>query len=149
MMSWLYRFADAVRRFSRKPDQGRLGEDVAHRYLRSRGCTVVARNYRARSGAGEIDLVAWHSGQLVFVEVKTRATADFGAPELAVDHDKQARIRRAAREYARRAGVDWSKTRFDIVSVVAAPGNRPQIQWLQDAFGEEERRTAWRRSGSS
>ena len=141
MMSWLYRFADAVRRYSRKADQGRLGEDLAHRYLRGHGCTVVARNYRARSGMGEIDLVAWHGGRLVFVEVKTRATADFGAPERAVDLEKQARIRRAAREYARRAGVDWSKARFDIVSVLAA-GKRPQIEWLQDAFGEDDRRAS-------
>jgi putative endonuclease len=138
MMSWLYRFADAVRRYSRNSDQGRLGEDLAHRYLRSRGCTVVARNYRARSGAGEIDLVAWHGGKLVFVEVKTRATAAFGAPERAVDQEKQAHIRRAAREYTRRAGVDWSKARFDIVSIVAA-GKQPQIEWLQDAFGEDGR----------
>jgi len=148
MISWLYRFADALRRLSRKANQGRLGEDLAHRYLRSRGCTVVGRNYRARSGAGEIDLVAWHNGKLVFVEVKTRATADFGAPERAVDREKQARIRRAAREYARRAGVDWSKTRFDIVSVLAA-GGRPQIQWLQDAFGEDNQRADPRRSTSA
>jgi len=148
MISWLYRFADAVRRLSRKPDQGRLGEDLAYRYLRSHGCTVVARNYRARSGAGEIDLVAWHGGQLVFVEVKTRASADFGAPERAVDQEKQAHIRRVAREYARRAGVDWSKARFDIVSVVAA-GKRAQIEWLQDAFGADDRPAASRRSTSA
>ena len=105
---------------------------MAHRYLRSRGCTVVARNYRTLSGSGEIDLVVWDGVRLAFVEVKTRGSEDFGLPESAVDAKKRERLRLAANDYARRAEVDWGKTRFDIVSVVlAAP---PKIEWLRDAF---------------
>ena len=44
MISLLYRAADAVRRRRRPGDHGRIGEDMAHRYLRGKGCTVVARN---------------------------------------------------------------------------------------------------------
>ncbi len=130
MIGWIYRAADALRR--RTQDHGRVGEDYAHRYLRSKGCTVVARNYRPRSGVGEIDLVAWHGETLAFVEVKARATIEFGAPESAVDGEKRAKIERAARDYARRAGVEWGKTRFDIVSVVLE--EKPRIEWLRDAF---------------
>ena len=96
------------------------------------GCTVVARNYRTRSGSGELDLVAWHGSTLVFVEVKTRATAEFGPPDRAVDAEKRAHLRRAARDYARRAGVEFRKTRFDIVSIVLS--DPPRIEWLRDAF---------------
>jgi putative endonuclease len=129
----LYRAADALRRRSLHHNHGRMGEDYAHRYLRSRGCTVVARNYRTRSGSGEIDLVVWHGATLAFVEVKTRASTEFGDPESAVDTAKQARLQLAARDYARRAAVDWAKTRFDIVTVVL---ERPvRIDWLRDAFG--------------
>jgi len=132
MMGLLYRAADALRRRSQQEDHGRMGEDAAHRYLRRHGCTIVARNYRMRSGGGEIDLVVWHGRKLVFVEVKTRESDDFGAPESAVDAEKRANLRRASQDYARRAGVDWDKTRFDIVSVVLA---RPmRIDWIQDAF---------------
>jgi len=132
-MDLIYRAADALRRRFEPGGHGRMGEDVAHRYLRGRGCKVVARNYRMRSGAGEIDLVAWHREKLVFVEVKTRAGADFGEPERAVDQEKQERLIRAGRDYARRAGVEWDSTRFDIVSVVVERP-RVRIEWIQDAF---------------
>ena len=131
MLALIYRLADALRRRSLDADHGRLGEDLAHRYLRSHGCTVVARNYRPRAGAGEIDLVAWHREKLVFVEVKTRAGAEFGQPDRAVDAEKRLHLRRAARDYARRAGAEWEQTRFDIVAVVLSPR---RIEWVRDAF---------------
>ena len=132
MIGWLYLAADTLRRRVQQDDHGRMGEDAAHRYLRRHGCTIVSRNYRMRSGGGEIDLVAWHGRTLVFVEVKTRASEDFGAPESAVDAEKRANLRRASQDYVRRAGVDWDKTRFDIVSVVLAKPMR--IDWMKDAF---------------
>ena len=132
MSGILYRLSDALRRRALGPDQGRLGEDLAHRYLRDHGCTVVARNYRTRSGSGEIDLVVWHGQTLVFVEVKTRASDEFGEPSRAVDEEKRERVHIAAKDYARRANVEWSRTRFDIVSIV--PGPRVRIDWIRDAF---------------
>lgn len=137
MIGLLYRAADALRRRALPFNPGRGGEDIAHRYLRRRGCTVVARNYRPRSGPGEIDLVVWHGERLVFVEVKTRSTAEFGTPDRAVDAAKRDALERAARDYARRANVGWETTRFDIVSVVL---ERPvRVEWLQDAFGHGRR----------
>ncbi len=132
MIGLLYRAADALRRRSLGDDHGRMGEDYAHRYLRDHGCTIVARNYRTRSGSGEIDIVAWHGPTLAFVEVKTRATVEHGEPESAVDAEKRLLLLAAAREYARRAAVDCQKMRFDIVSVVL---ERPvRIEWRRDAF---------------
>jgi putative endonuclease len=131
MLSLIYRVADALRRRSLATNHGRLGEDLAHRYLRGRGCTVVARNYRPPAGHGEIDLVVWHREKLVFVEVKTRDTADFGEPERAVDADKQLHLTRAARDYARRAGVEWQNVRFDVVAIVLSPR---RIEWFRDMF---------------
>ena len=131
MISLLYRAADAIRRRRRPENHGRIGEDLAHRYLREHGCTVVARNYRTASGSGEIDIVAWDGPRLAFVEVKTRAAADFGQPESAVDADKRDRVLRAARDYARRANIPWDQTRFDIVSVVLEA--KPVIEWQRGA----------------
>jgi putative endonuclease len=128
----LYRAADALRRWKLADDHGRIGEDLAHRYLRKHGCMIVARRYRPPAGGGEIDIVAWHGSKLVFVEVKTRASGEFGAPERAVDRVKQAVLTRTGRDYARRAEVEWQNVRFDIVSIVL--GQPPEIEWLQDAF---------------
>jgi putative endonuclease len=132
MLGILYRFSDAIRRRAWGQDAGRIGEDLAHTYLRGRGCKVVARNYRTRSGAGEVDLVAWHGQSLVFVEVKTRQTEEYGQPAQAVDEEKRERIRIAARDYGRRANLDFNMARFDIVSVVLQP--RVHIEWLRDAY---------------
>src|SRR5437016_12474969 len=118
MIGLLYRVADALRRRSRPDDHGRLGEDAAHRYLRRHGCTVVSRNYRPRAGGGEIDLVVWHGPRLVFGEVKTRESEEFGFPDRAVDARQRANLRRAARDYTRRAGVGRDKPRFYNVRVV-------------------------------
>lgn len=133
MISLLYRAADVLRRSRNPEDHGRIGEDLAHRHLRRHGCTVVARNYRTRSGSGEIDLVAWDGDRLAFVEVKTRASAEFGSPESAVDLEKRGRILRAAQDYARRADIPWERVRFDIVSVVLQPEEK--VEWLRGAFG--------------
>ncbi len=116
------------------PDRalGARGEDLAHRFLQAQGMQVVARNWRPRSAAGEIDLVAWDGRTLVFIEVKTRSRVDFGEPEQAVDSEKRRALLAAARQYARRAGVGWENVRFDIVSVVA--GADENIRHIRDAF---------------
>ena len=132
MIGLLYRAADALRHRLAPDDHGRLGEDLAHRYLKRQGFTIVARRYRPPAGGGEIDLVGWQGATLVFVEVKTRATAEFGLPDRAVDEEKERHLRHAGHDYARRAGVEWNCVRFDIVSVVLT--EPPFIEWFPDAF---------------
>jgi putative endonuclease len=134
----LYQLADRMRHAMRRKRwtwdlaSGRHGEDLAHRFLRRKGYTIVARNYRTGSGGGEIDIVAWEKDELVFVEVKTRASDEFGPPDRAVDHDKRRYLERVARHYARQAGVEWGSARFDIVSVLLGPPLRIELQ--RDAF---------------
>lgn len=138
MISLLYRLADLVRHRRRastattEQAQGRRGEDLAHRFLRRKGLTIVARNFRPRSARGEVDLVAWDGGTLVFVEVKARASTDFGTPDRAVGLEKERDLRRAAADYLRRGGAGWEKARFDIVNVILS--NPPEIHWIKDAF---------------
>ena len=124
MLGMLYELADGLRHHARKrrwpahQALGRRGEDIAHRFLQRAGIIVVARNYRLSTGAGEIDLVGWDRDTLVFAEVKSRATDEFGLPDRAIDGEKRTRMLRAARDFARHAEIPWDKVRFDVVSVV-------------------------------
>ena len=63
---------------------GRRGEEDAYFYLRRRGYTIIARNYRSPNHRGELDLVGWERDVLCFIEVKTRTTHDVKPAEAAV-----------------------------------------------------------------
>jgi len=97
---------------------GRRGEDLAHRFLRREGLKIVARNYSLPSGDGEVDLIAWDADTLLFVEVKSRASGDYGPPERAIGSEKRRHIIRVAREYTRKTDTPWENVRFDTIAVV-------------------------------
>ena len=136
----LWKLSDRARQFREQkvltPEAalGRRGEDVAHRYLRNIGMTVLARNYRPGGGEAEVDIIARDGDIVVFVEVKSRRSADYGSPDRQIDDSKRKNITRAARSYATRAGIAWSQVRFDVVSVVLT--EPPSIVHQQDAFFE-------------
>jgi putative endonuclease len=111
---------------------GRRGEDLAHRYLRRQGFTIVARNYRLAAGDAEVDLIAWEGETLVFVEVKSRASDEFGPPERAIGVEKARHLLRVARAYTRKTETPWDRVRFDVVTVIL--GTPPQIQLMRDAI---------------
>jgi putative endonuclease len=105
---------------------------------------VAARNWQPPQGGGEIDIVAWEGDVLVFVEVKSRSSADWSAPERAIDDDKMRALRRAARDYVLRSGADPALTRFDVISItmsatmsatISAAGEK--IEHFRDAFATE------------
>jgi putative endonuclease len=131
-------FLDHLRHLRRRriwtPDQaaGRRGEDLAHRFLRRQGFTIVARNYRLPSGDAEADVVAWEHADLVFVEVKSRETADFGPPERAIGEEKRRHLLRVAREYTRKTQIPWEQVRFDVVTVILS--HPPQIALHRQAL---------------
>jgi putative endonuclease len=132
LLAPLYRLADRLR-FRYHADTGKRGEDLAHRYLRGQGLLIVARNWRPPQGGGEIDLVACEPSAggdtLVFVEVKSRTSGEWSAPERNVDADKLMALRRAARDYVRRARADPERVRFDVIAITGG-----RIEHLRDAF---------------
>ena len=126
--------------FGRDKPLGPKGEDLARRALRTRGMKILARNYRCP--AGEVDLIALDpstrkdlgSETLAFVEVKTRSSDRYTDPEAAVDADKQRRIRKVADYYLARHDAADLAVRFDIVSVLIRPGEKPQVKHIPQAF---------------
>jgi len=138
MWSAFYRLGDFARNKGRMRSgdpgaaAGRRGEDIAHRRLQREGMTVVARNYRTPSGSGEIDLVAWDGDTLVFVEVKSRTSDEYGPPDRALDSEKLRKVTRAAQDYARRTGAAVEKMRFDVITIVFT--TPPTVSHYRDAF---------------
>jgi putative endonuclease len=111
---------------------GRRGEDLAHRFLKREGFTIVARNYRLATGGAEADLIAWERDDLAIIEVKTRASSEFGPPERAIGEEKRRHLLRVARDYARKTETPWEHVRFDVVTVIL--GNPPEIKLRRDAL---------------
>ena len=93
---------------------GREGEARAARFLRLRGYRILGRNVRA--GGVEMDLVVSRGTLVAFVEVKTRRTRRFGAPEAAVDGAKQARLVRGAGAWLCDHPQAAEQVRFDVIA---------------------------------
>jgi putative endonuclease len=137
---------------------GSRGEQLAADHLRAHGYKLVASNFRVgvgrnRRGAvvrAEIDLVAYDGPVVCFVEVKTRASDRFAAPEANVDLRKQRQVTRAARAYRRMLGLSGAPYRYDVVSVLLPPVDdegrapSPRLELFRGFWTEEKfRKRRW------
>ena len=135
-------FSRFARRFSPSPKEGEnaerwlgaYGERRAARHLRRNGYKVLYRNFRAPRG-GEVDIVCRDKScnTLVFVEVKTRRSLDFGSPAEAVNQEKQKLITRGAMAWLKLLGMPDVLFRFDIVEVMVTEGGT-RCEIIRDAF---------------
>ena len=130
MLSWFAKLIQSYRHPARD-SLGHRGENVAAKYLRNLGYTILLRNYRCP--LGEIDIVARDGGTLVFVEVKTRVD-DEPTPEQQVNSFKQHQLTKSGRFYLSRYGSPQPPARFDIVAVVWPRDCEPQIRHTIGAF---------------
>jgi putative endonuclease len=111
---------------------GRLGEDAAAAELARVGITILER--RARTRAGELDLVALDGELVVFVEVKARRGTGFGTPAEAVGAVKRRRLARVALEWLARRRWLSRRCRFDVVEVFADGDTVRLVRHHRDAF---------------
>lgn len=125
--------------FTRGKALGPSGEKTAAAFLKRQGLKVLATNYRCPSG--EADIIALQgptrecpAQTIVFVEVKTRSSDRYTDPSSAVDSEKQRRIRKTAKYYLNTRPSEGYNVRFDIVSVVMRPGEKPRVEHIVDAF---------------
>jgi putative endonuclease len=112
--------------------RGREGEEKAAEYLAGKGYTVLARNFRARTG--EVDIIAQKDGTLVFVEVKNWRIYGKSELEYSIGRTKQRKIENAARLFLLRKG--WRedmRTRFDVV-LMGGDGSEGGVLHIEDAF---------------
>ena len=114
-----------------KKELGKRGEDLALRFLKRSGYKIIERNYVCKMG--EMDIIAQEKDTLVFVEVKTRTSMDFGPPQLAVNPTKQMQLSKVALNFLKEKKREDVKARFDVVAIVLRPTGE-EIELIRDAF---------------
>ena len=120
----------------KRRDTGILGEKLAKDYLKKRGYRIRQTNYRCSEG--EADIIAEHEDCLVFVEVKTRRSLEFGIPEEAITAKKRERLRAVAARYRQEHDNLPQLWRIDVVAIELGPKNKPsRIELIENAVGED------------
>lgn len=110
---------------------GKKGEDQAVRYLKSRGYSILDRNFRA--GYGEIDIIATIDSMLVFIEVKARENTRYGYPEEAVTGRKLREVVKAAEYYALLHPKLPVNQRVDVISILYdGTGNQIRFRHIEN-----------------
>ncbi len=118
-----------------RSELGRAAETAVANHLAALGYIIIDRNVRLKQG--ELDLVARHDGELIFVEVRARFGSAAGRPEESVDAAKSGRVARAAQEYIYRHGLQGQAARCDVAAVELDGHRPPEIRIIAHAFAPQ------------
>jgi putative endonuclease len=119
----------------KRRDTGILGEKLARDFLGRNGYEILETNYRCP--AGEIDIIARHDDTLVFVEVRTKKSRQFGSPEESITPVKMARLRAVAAHYGQTHDDLPPSWRIDIIAIVMNHrGQVSRLELIENAVGE-------------
>lgn len=110
--------------------KGKYGEELAYKYLISKGYKVLDRNYNTK--VGEIDIIACKDNIVAFIEVKSRTSINYGYPYEAVNWNKRSRIIKASKIYMKHKNIKEYQIRYDIIEVYLQ--NPVRINHLENVF---------------
>lgn len=113
---------------------GEIGEDIAVEFLISKGFQIIERNFY--HGHGEIDIIANDPSDnyLVFVEVKTRNSLEFGDPAYAINKKKISQIKKIAELFLASKNIQDRDCRFDVITILLDNPENPKIEHYVNAF---------------
>ncbi len=115
---------------------GILGEKLAREMLSQRGYRILGTN--CRCPGGEIDIIAQQDEALVFVEVRTKTTREYGTPEESITPAKRRKLRTAAMQYLEKLDKQPLSWRIDVVAVELGENKKPvRVEVIENAVGEE------------
>jgi putative endonuclease len=114
-----------------KKDKGKIGEDIAVKFLSRKGYKILKRNYRY--GHGEIDIIAMDKDVLIFVEVRMKLSDKFGFPEDSVTIKKREQLKKIASAFIQMNEVNFSECRFDVIGITFKDG-KFNINHIENAF---------------
>ena len=119
----------------KRRDVGLLGEKLARDFLKKRGYRILESNYRCPEG--EIDIVTRHKDSLVFVEVRTKRSLEFGSPEESITPTKMEKLRAVAAHYQQVHDKLPASWRIDVVAVeMDQKGKLLRIELIENAVEE-------------
>lgn len=110
-------------------ETGRKGEEIAINFLKKKGYKIVETNWHYSKNA-EIDIIAEKKDCIIFVEVKTRKSLNFGHPFEAITQSKIEKIQSAILAYLRLCEKNYKSYRFDGIAIIGL--NNPQIEHLEN-----------------
>ncbi len=119
----------------KRRDTGILGEKLAKDFLKKRGYRICQTNYRCPEG--EIDIIAKHRDSLVFIEVRTKKSLEFGSPEESITSTKMERLKATAYRYQQTHSNLPLLWRIDVVAIeLNQKGELSRIELIENAVGE-------------
>jgi len=120
----------------KRRDTGILGEKLARSFLQEQGYHIIETNYRCSEG--EIDVVARHKDSLVFIEVRTKKSLEFGSPEESITPKKIERIKATALHYQQTHSDLPQSWRIDVVAIELNQQGKPsRIELIENAVYDE------------
>ena len=121
-----------------RQEVGKLGEKEARQFLKKRGYRIRETGFRCHHG--EIDIIAQRKDCLVFVEVRTKISLDFGTPEESITHAKKEKLIASALTYANTHQNLPSLWRIDVVAIeLDDKGHTRRIELIENAVEQSSR----------
>jgi putative endonuclease len=115
------------------PPLGARGEALAAHYTHATlGFQVLATNVRCPHG--ELDIVALDHNTLVFIEVRTRSSEDFGTPESTIRSKKCQALLRSAHWFTHSRRLHRFRIRIDVIAIIHPPTGTPTIRYHKNAL---------------
>ena len=116
----------------KRRNTGILGEKLAKDFLKKRGYCIIETNYRCPEG--EVDIIARHGDFLVFIEVRTKKSREFGSPEESITLAKKERMKVVASRYQEAHDNLPQSWRIDVVAVELNQKGKPlRIELIENA----------------
>ena len=120
----------------KRRDTGILGEKLARDFLKRRGYRILETNYRCPEG--EVDIIAQYKDCLVFTEVRTKTSQQFGSPEESITYTKKRRLITTAKHYLQNHDNQLPQWRIDFIAIeLDKKGKLLRIELIENAVGDE------------
>jgi putative endonuclease len=116
---------------ARHNQTGIIGETLAKKYFEALGYGILHANWRW--APYEIDLIAYKSGVLHFIEVKTRRSNRFGHPEESIDRKKLENLMKAGAVFLTQH-PEWTRIQYDVLAVMLSRHRAPEFFLIEDVY---------------